>query len=191
MATKLQISYVESGKLVVLELDAFLSEHHQHTAKATQFPVETGVVISDHVLQEPDVVRLEVMVSDTPLPAWSSWNGAGVGLTAEKGRAAALYRRMVELKEASQPVSLTSTVHAYDNLVVEAIDLPVDASTGDAARFSVSLRQVLQVGQRTVPIPKVATAGAKVSHGKQPTTEAEPKIKSVAATIYDMAGGKR
>lgn len=181
MATALQLSYVDGGGVLnVLELDAFLSEHHQHTAKATQFPVETGVVISDHVIQEPDVVRLDVIVSDTPLPAWSSWSGEGIGLTTVRGRAAALYRKVVELKEAALLVSLITTVHTYDSMVVEAVDLPVDFSTGDAARFSVSLRKIIRVGQRTVAVPKIERAGGLVSHGKQPTKAADPVPDSAA-----------
>ena len=195
MASAIQLSYVDAaGALQVLELDAFLSEQHQHSAEATQFPVEIGVVISDHVIQKPDVVRLEVIVSDTPTPSSVGLDPETMRQLASAGeyrnRSAGLYRKVVELKESATLVLLTSTVHAYDNMVIEAVDLPVDASTGDAARFTVSLRHVQMVGLKTVPVPKIEKAGPRVSKGKQATTVADPKPDSAARALKKaLVGG--
>lgn len=178
MPSDLQLSYVDgAGELQVLEFDALLTELHQHTARATQFPVETGSAISDHVLQEPDVVRVEVLFSDSPLPSTVGMQPDEFREAAEggdfRGRAAELYRQVVGIKEAAVPVTLTSTVHTYENLVVEAVELPVDASRGDAVQVGIQLRHVRKVGLRTVPVPKIERAAPKVSKGKQQTRPAE------------------
>ncbi len=189
---KLQLSWVDGGGILgVLELDAILRENHQFAAKATQFPVETGAVVSDHVIHEPEVVRLEVIVSDTPLPA-------GMGVDPETfrenakagmyvGRAAETIRRVRWLMEEAYTVRLTSTIGEYDNMVIETVDLPVDSS--GVARFSISLRRVVQVGLRTVAAPKIEKAEPIVHKGKQGTVEADPPLKSLAAKALDRIKG--
>lgn len=199
----IQLSYVDSaGALRVLEIDAFLSEQHHHTAMATQFPVETGALVSDHVIQEPDVVRLEVLATDTPLPSsrfgeaispeefdlLSADPGRGRKSQQYPGRGRDVYRQVVELKEAGTAVVLTSTVHTYENMVIESVELPVDASRGDAAQFSVSLRKVQQVGLRTVAVPKIEKASGKASKGKVAPVAADPKPDSLARAAAKRAG---
>jgi hypothetical protein len=50
-----------------LTLDATTSETHEISAVVTDHPVEKGVNISDHVRPEPDVIKLEGVVSNTPI----------------------------------------------------------------------------------------------------------------------------
>lgn len=46
--------------------DAVLSEVHEHTNEPTEFPVELGVDITDHIRVKPDVFTVTGLVSQTP-----------------------------------------------------------------------------------------------------------------------------
>jgi hypothetical protein len=55
---------VGSGEL---RFDAVLSEEHESTAEVTDYSVEQGVAVVDHVRPNPNRLRLEVFVSNTPV----------------------------------------------------------------------------------------------------------------------------
>lgn len=203
------IAYVDyDGNLLSLEFDAFLSEQHQHSAKATQFPVETGAVIADHVLLEPKVVRVEAFVSDTPLPSamslgelqpltdsameipgrtgtFSAFERAAAS-GEFKGRARGVYLALLEVMEAKKTVTLGTSLQTFENMAIESVDLPVDASRRDALQVSISLRQVLKVGLRTVPVPTMEGALPVKNKGKISTKPAEPKVAEEATWLWSI-----
>lgn len=50
-----------------LRFDAVLSEEHESTAEVTDYSVEQGVAVVDHVRPNPNRFRMEVFVSNTPV----------------------------------------------------------------------------------------------------------------------------
>jgi hypothetical protein len=50
-----------------LGFDAVLSEHHDLTAEVTDYAVEQGVAVVDHVRPNPDRITLETFVTNTPV----------------------------------------------------------------------------------------------------------------------------
>lgn len=50
-----------------LSFDAVLSEHHDLSAEVTDYAVEQGVAIVDHVRPNPDRITLETFVTNTPV----------------------------------------------------------------------------------------------------------------------------
>ncbi len=194
MPTALAISFVDSaGALQALELDLFLAEQHQHQAQATEFPIETGAVFSDHVIQRPDQVRVQVLISDSPLPSTVGIEPESFRQQAEAGmylgRATGSYRQLVELKEAGTPLIVTTSVHVYEDMVLEEVSLPVDATSGEAVLVTLSFRRVERVGLRTVAVPKVEKAAAKVSKGRQLPVPATGRALSAAKAAAQALSG--
>jgi hypothetical protein len=52
--------------------DVVLSENHDYSSETTDFAVEKGSNISDHVRDNPDKISLEVVVSNEPLSDYSA-----------------------------------------------------------------------------------------------------------------------
>lgn len=52
---------------VVLQADATISETHAMESQPTVFPLEDGSVISDHIIQQPPVITVTGVVTDTPI----------------------------------------------------------------------------------------------------------------------------
>ncbi len=52
--------------------DVVLSENHDYSSETTDFAVEKGSNISDHVRDNPDKISLEVIVSNEPLADYSA-----------------------------------------------------------------------------------------------------------------------
>jgi hypothetical protein len=185
----------DDGRLEVIEFDVLDSHGVTHAAKATQYPVETGAVITDHVLQDADVVRLAGLVTNTPLPAnvsmgfqYDSFISAAAG-GQFKGRAQAAYHALVRVKEAGKPVTIDTPLRWYEDMVLESVETS-ESDGGDALTFNLSARQIRTTSTATVPAPQIEAANPKVKKGKQPTKKVEggrPKstLKAGKQLIFD------
>lgn len=63
-----EISFTrENGEAVVISIDATIEEVHSAAASVTEFAVEKGVAISDHVRAENAFISMEIVISNTPI----------------------------------------------------------------------------------------------------------------------------
>lgn len=56
----------ETEKKIIMVFDAVTRETHSLSSKLTEYPVETGSIISDHVIHNPITLEIEALVSNTP-----------------------------------------------------------------------------------------------------------------------------
>jgi len=56
------------GKIGIIELDATVRESHEYTNTLTEFPVEKGFNINDHVIRQPEKLTIEGFITNTPIP---------------------------------------------------------------------------------------------------------------------------
>jgi hypothetical protein len=169
----------DDGRLEVIEFDVLEQHGVTHAAKATQFPVETGAVITDHVLQDPDVVQLTGLVTNAPLPAnvamgyqYDAFISAAAG-GQFKGRAQAAYHALVRAKEAGQAVTIDTPLRWYEGMVIESLAVSESTDSGDSLTFSLSARQIRTTSTRTAAAPKLEAAKPKVEKGRQPAKKVE------------------
>lgn len=160
-----------------LELDATLSEQHQGDVDVTDHPVERGANISDHARSKPEVVTLEGLITNTPI-------SGGFDPT----RAAKAYAELLSLKDAGDLLTVVTSRRSYSDMVLTSLSTPVDARTGQALRFSATLKQVRVVSSQTVKVtvsqPKLK---AKKDLGKKgtPETPEQTKRKSLLKSVKD------
>lgn len=58
----------EGGTYHVLPVDLVSSHEDERGAEVTSFPVERGADINDHIIQQPDLLTLEIVQTQTPFP---------------------------------------------------------------------------------------------------------------------------
>jgi hypothetical protein len=63
------------GPTWYLNFDALTVEELSRSAEVTQYPVESGAVLSDHYQPLPREIRLSGVVSETPTEKWSNLEG--------------------------------------------------------------------------------------------------------------------
>lgn len=63
----MEVLYTERGEIKAVVFDATVRELHQHSATATNHPVESGAPVTDHVKPEPDQLSVDVHVTNTPI----------------------------------------------------------------------------------------------------------------------------
>ena len=181
---------------LVMELwsfDATLNESADDEWDVTQFPVETGLDITDHIQAKPCKMTLEGILTDTPLDD---------PLSMPVGRSKRAYEALVALARRKQSLVVVCGFRLFQNMVITAISLKRAPGDGDSLSPSVTLQEVRYVTSMSVPIPPEilsppisATAQSPVDGGTQaagaPTDEVEnASQKTLAKSLVDnMSGG--
>lgn len=140
-----------AGNLVLLTLDADLSQEHEYKNRITSFPVENGLDITDHVRQEPDEIKIEGIVSDSPDPSnVVNFNGNSDAITAYDALCTIAGRGIVS-GESSYPdeyiaptmVDIIGTKNRiFTDMICENLTFPFTVQTGDAIHFTATFKKV-------------------------------------------------
>jgi hypothetical protein len=161
----------ESGVL----LDAVLKEEVEHDAEVTEFPIEIGAAINDHVIVRPPIYVMTGVVTDTP----HRFPQTNYGQSDDSSRSSAAWAMLVALHARALPFEITTNFQVYGDMVIQNLKSKKDAATRNVITFEARLRQ-LNIVSTTPPAPDptalapgqaTAGAGGVVDQGKQPGTE--------------------
>jgi hypothetical protein len=142
-------------------IDATLSAEHSYSAEVTDFPIELGGVVTDHVILAPFTYNLQSIVSDTPLP-----NVAGLRAPNIKPSEEALQKLKLVFHN-RRPVTVITDVETYDNMVMVGLNVSEDPNTGEALAFNATFRQVQIVENRRVFVRAIRLGTKKVDLGSK------------------------
>lgn len=185
-----------------LLLDALVSETHERRSQVTDFPVETGGSIADHIRNEPRQVSVEGFVTNSPVrllggalervsrgtpTGGDQVEGAGLDF-AEQALA-----ELERIHDARELVEVVSPRRRYQNMAMLSLVVPRDPATGAALRFSATFREVTRVDSRTVELRVRRTAERrsqpKSDKGKQTPTEPTEKMKDRVSALRRLQAG--
>lgn len=113
-------------------LDAVLSEDHSYNNRVTNFPVEDGTFVSDHVITEPLTVRISGVVSDTPLNIFSGFN-----------RSVDSFNRLVRLVENKEIITVVTGIKVYTSMVITSLNVPRAVESGQSLTFNIELQKLI------------------------------------------------
>lgn len=138
-------------------IDAAITEEHTYNSEVTSYPVEAGSDITDNVRVLPIEITIEGLVSNTPLVAMANIRNVLSGLdifaadnTTPSSNAFDHLRR---IRDAREPVSITTSLKLYENMVMESLSFPRDSDTGSSLRFNATFKQVIIVDNRRSFVP--------------------------------------
>lgn len=115
-----------------VEVRVLTEEAHNISAQATQYGVESGKSISDHVILQPNQVDVSFEMTNT--------DGG-----AEKARA--VFHEFVRLRDERMPLTLDTEHARYKNMVITRFTPDHSAPHKGAFRATVTLQQVGVVGE--------------------------------------------
>jgi len=137
--------------------DAVISETHTLEAEITEYPVESGSVISDNIRRKPISIQMECIVSNTPI-------GAARKFRNYPNATETFWETLKYRFDNAELVTVRSTRGTFKNMAIKSLSVPRDSGTGDAMRFTLSLQQlnILDTKRTRVAIP-IATRGKTVT----------------------------
>lgn len=160
-------------------IDASLTEAHTFESEVSEYPVETGGDVTDNVRPKPIVVKIDGIVSDTPIGTMADVRGRqGDNGQLDFTPSNDAYAKLKEIRDRREPVSIVTTLQTFDSMVMTNLEVPRDAKTGKALRFTATFQQVtLVTNLRTtirVATPSVANKPNFGTHNLEHTTRGGP-----------------
>ena len=133
--------------------DAVLELEHEQRLEKTHHPVQTGADISSHAYLMPPRVVLYIGMSDA-MDAYS--NGANAANTvggatpdnvssfsgSSTSKSVNAYQTMISLQAARQPLTVTTRLRTYTNMVITSVSPREDYKTITGLRMRVEFEQI-------------------------------------------------
>lgn len=195
MASFTLVNKQKRSTIAGIRIDAVLNENHVFENEITQWPVEGGAQIIDHVRQLPIQYSLSGVISQTPVEIFGGSDNPLFN-TDKTNKVQVQFNEFLKLAgfktEGSKAVSsntfqlvdIVTGLRAYNNMAISRISFPRDNNTGKSLRFEIGLIQVEFVNVNFVTLPSVENvnnadpnikdkAQDKVEAGVQETTDAD------------------
>lgn len=172
----------------VITLDATLDVNITHNMTVTDFPVEDGASISDHVQPQPVSVAIRGLVSSTPLRIIS------FDVIVGDARPRAAFEILTEIQENKELVRIVTDLRTYDNMALTSLNAPRRQDTKNALLFTALFREVKIVSSQIVQLPPEEevqqTATVKEEGGKvtPAPTESEAEVEEASLLFRTLQG---
>lgn len=117
--------------------DAVIRAEHQQRIIKTDHPIQTGANISDHAYLMPARLILDVGMSDVMAAFYQgTWNGSS-------SKSVSAYQTMIALQASRIPLTLTTRLRSYQNMIIEGITPEDTAKTVTGLKMTVEFSEVL------------------------------------------------
>jgi len=143
-----------------IQLDSVIEETHTNTVELTQNPVESGVDITDHAIAIPKSLRLQAVVTDSPLGLASLGviidsitSLFGTSTPSNITRSQQAYQALVALQENREPIIVVTRLAVYDNMIITNIDVKQDKDTSQIVLLNIDLQQVIITQSQIISVP--------------------------------------
>jgi hypothetical protein len=186
----------------IIQLDVTSVELHTAAAEVTDHPIEVGADISDHYRQKPREVRVEGLVTDTPIDG--SLEQAAIRASPLAGAALALgtsvmnalkgadvvrstFDLLQRMRDTGTLLQVWTPYRVYQNMVMVLLEVVRDKAGGEALHFTATFREVFFVASSLATIsvaPPIAQAALDM--GPQVGTPAPAKVTQSA--LSQMTG---
>jgi len=163
MSIALLFKKADPATIGQIQLDVSLSESHEYRSDVSEYPVEDGSVISDHISNKSDRLSLNGFVTNSPIDLLTGQQAA-LSRTGRAGnRVETVFEELLRIHEAREPVKIVTSLRVYDSMAMESLSVPRNAQIGEALEFSVVFVEIQKVKSETVSTEALAknTTGTK------------------------------
>lgn len=181
----------------VLELDALLTESTSLRSQITEYPVEDGSVISDHITHDAETLSIEGVITSA---------GTLFNISKGKTKLVSAKETLRQLHVSRSLITVTTGIDMYEDFAIENCEISRSAEGGEKFDVSMTLKKIKKVTLRTAEIPPEKTSGkAKGKAGKTkqnagkaktgtPTAEQKAKVENTKlepSILKDELGGRQ
>jgi hypothetical protein len=180
-------------------LDATFTERHTRKVIITKHPIEVGAKPSDHAELEPKQYVLEGVFSGTPLEEQDqqtrglagSYSFADGQLIASPDATALesstfykdIFDSLNALLEARETMTILTELQKYENMMMLTLDVPRDAATGIAVRFSATFEEMRFIQTQSTTLQQPASSVGASARTKPNGTDKQGR--KVAQPVTD------
>lgn len=171
--------------------DASVSETHSVQGQVSDHPVESGVDIVDHYRVLPRALQMEGVITNSPLtvqfPGASLINSAIGLINGSKSPSDNAWAELQRFFDEAVVVTITTSLRAYEDMVLTALDVTRNSGTTNGLFFTVSAREIKFVDTEegaAITIPDTTVGQKAVSAGKATNTDANGAQSDKASLLF-------
>lgn len=191
--------------------DGIMQTEHVRRVKPTQYPVQTGVQMTDHAIIEPAELTIDVMMSDAETHTYTSMNPllnaiyqAAQTVMMYKnlsslcklppailgdGRAAMTWRTLEAMLISRVPIHVDTRLEQYDNMIITEINAPDDVKTLNAFRCTIRMQEIFYAeAAETKTSARAAATNSQTSGGQTPVQTGDGVNKTAAKAGAEKIG---
>lgn len=179
---KTKVQFIQNNSSI-FQMDVSIKETHSRESPPTEFPVENGQTVSDHIILKPFGLEINGLITDSPIggvaglltevgtsiasklvpPAGLALVSQGVALlsslSGSKSPSVAAYVQLLQIQQKALPFDVLTSLYRYPNMWIKGISVPRDVQTGASITFTVQLVQLLLVSPQSVSVQIFANPG--------------------------------
>ncbi|WP_301860195.1 phage baseplate protein, partial [uncultured Megasphaera sp.] len=144
-----------------LTVDVVMSRETKFDSEVSEYPVEDGFPIADHVTRKPMTLSLDVVFTPTPVTHMQRFIGAH--------SLNSVTNTLMQIYQAGEPVTIKMVDAIYTDMVMTSAPLPKNVDNGYCYRCQLEFTHVRRVVQRTEDVPEEYAQNDAA--GKAGTTE--------------------
>lgn len=171
-------------------IDCTVNLTHSNNATVTEFPIETGASINDHVIKQSRVLTLSGFITDTPYQLFSFNLPFS---TADKISKKA-YDIFQEIYNNKYLVSVETDLEKYENMFIESMSFPRSKDTQKTLEFTLNMKQLTFVESKISNLPDdhfkqdtVSKAtGKKQTDAVKPTETIPPTKDKTSSVLFKL-----
>lgn len=156
-----------------IDLDATLDESHDWSNEVTSNPVETGAPVTDHVIEKPDKLTITGLITNSPLHG--ALAGQYFGGETQSPRIQTVFEAIYALLKKREVVVVYTRHAIYTDMVIQSVNIPRSAATGEAIEFKMELVHVRMVSTQMVTVPPGISAKKASKSTPGVAKKAEPQ----------------
>jgi len=152
---------IGSDKGTVVQFDAFVSETHSVEAMTTDYPIETGEQIADHIVHQPRELTIRAIAGTTPIQLYGGLGNAGEMVTniiknpfrdesKILNRAGRAWNDLIAQLRVGVPVSITTLLGHYDSMTIVSLVATSDEETGRDLYVDIGLKEIFYLTENGV-----------------------------------------
>lgn len=176
-----------------LALDCLIREVHGMRNRVTDYPVEGGATIADHIANEPRELQVEGLISNSPIVFITDRIRQLARGEGEKNYAELAFQELERIHREKVLVDIKGRFKTYKAMALVSLDVDRTQRTGNALEFTSTWRQMKTVDVQRVALPtkptKKENAQPRRDKGKQPTAAATPAAEKRVTILKGWARG--
>lgn len=141
----------------VIWFDCATDVNHTWPTKVTEYPIESGASVSDHMINGNATFSVTGIFSDSRL---RKPDPQGNSTLPDQPSQSDTYRALQKLREDRQSFSLLTALDTYPNVVLKSLGMPRDSGT--ALKVTMEFEQIRLATSGTTTVRLVGSNGANV-----------------------------
>ena len=138
------------------QFDCMLESNENYSSDVTDFPVEDGYDISDHVINKAMTLDMVLYVTAMPITFVANFGGKGVdgSYSAISGRPDAVKNDLIKLRAAKTPITIMTPRLMYKNMMITNFVFVRTAKAGYSYEIPISFKEIITTDTKQIDVSK-------------------------------------